>query len=72
MATHCKGQVYSDRLQAMLAGAGLTGIQSVGFSLDKYPGNPRSGVVGFVVFASQELRNAAITDNRASNALMRT
>ena len=67
-----KGQEYSGRLQSLLTGAGLSGIQSVGFSPDKYPENPRSGVFGFVVFASQEQRDAAITDSRTSNALMTT
>ena len=74
LANHCKGQGYSDKLQPMLAGAGLEGVQStfVGFSPDKYPANPNSGVVGFVVFSSVELRDAAITANRASMALMGT
>ena len=44
----------------------------MGFSPGKYSENPRSEVVEFVVFASQEQRDAAITDNRASNALMTT
>ena len=70
LAKHCKGQEYCDRLQAMLTAAGLSGIQSVGFFLDNYPENPRSGVVGFVVFAAQEQRDAAITDCKASHALM--
>ena len=52
LSKECKGQEYSDRLQSILIGAGLSGIQSVGFSPDKYPENPRSVVVGFVVFAS--------------------
>ena len=68
----CKGEEYSDRLQSILTGAGLSGIQFVGFSPDKYPENPGSRVVGFVVFASQEQRDAAITDNKANNALMTT
>jgi hypothetical protein len=42
----------------------------VSFSPDKYPENPRSGVVGFVVFAEQEQRDAAITADKASYALM--
>ena len=44
----------------------------MGFSPDKYPVNPRSGVVVFVVFNSVALRDAAITANRASMALMGT
>ena len=38
LSKECKGQEYSDRLQSILAGVGLSGIQSVGFSPDKYPG----------------------------------
>ena len=38
----CKGQEQGDRMRAMLAAAGLSGIQSVSFSPDKYPENPRS------------------------------
>ena len=29
LAKHCKGQVYSDKLQSLLAGVGLEGVQSV-------------------------------------------
>ena len=68
----CKGQEQADRVKARLAAAGLVGIQSVSFSPDKYPENPRSGVVGFVVFAEQTQRDAAITGDRASYALMGT
>ena len=54
----------------MLAAAGTSEIQSVSFSPDKYPENPRSGVVGFVVFVEQEQRDAAITTDKASYALI--
>ena len=57
---------------ARLAAAGLEGIQFVSFSPDKYPENPRSGVMGFVVFAEQVQRDAAITGDRASHALLGT
>ena len=70
MSKACKGQEQGDRMRAMLAAAGLSGIQSVSFSPYKYPENPRSGVVGFVVFPEQEQSDAAITDHRASYALM--
>ena len=72
LAKHYKEHVYSDRLQAILTGAGLEGGQSVGFSPDKYPGNPRSGVVGFVVFVSVEQRVTAITWEKAAMTLMDT
>ena len=65
----CNEQEKGDMLRAMLATAGMSGIQCVSFSPDKYPDNPRSGVVGFVVFAEQAQRDAAITDDRASVAL---
>ena len=65
----CKGEEQANKVLAMLAGVGLEGIQSVSFSPDKYPDNPRSGVVGFVVFAEQAQRDAAITGDRASMAL---
>jgi hypothetical protein len=64
----CKGQEQGDKMRTMLATAGLEGIRSVSFSPDKYPDNPRSGVVGFVVFAEQVQRDAAITDGKASLA----
>jgi hypothetical protein len=66
----CKGGEQGEKMRAMLAAAGLEGIQSVSFSPDNYPENERSGVVGFVVFAEQPQRDAAITDSKASYALM--
>ena len=66
----CKEQEQGDRMRAMLPAAGLSGVQSASFSPDTYPKNPRSGVVGFVGFAEQEQRDAAITDHKASYALM--
>jgi hypothetical protein len=68
----CRGQERCDRMKARLAAACMEGIQSVSFSPDKYPDNPRSGVVGFVVFAEQVQRDAAITDGKASLALRGT
>ena len=70
LSKECKGQEYSDSLKAMLSATGLGGIQSVSFSPDKYPENPRNGVVEFVVFVAQEQRDAAITDDGASLALI--
>ena len=68
----CKGEEQANKVLARLAAAGLEGIQSVSFSPDKYPDNPRSGVVGFVVFVEQVQRDAAITDGKASLALRGT
>jgi len=68
----CKGREQGEKVWAMLAAAGLEGIQSVSFSPDNYPEKENSGVVGFVVFAEQPQRDAAITDDKASYALMNT
>ena len=39
-------------------------VESVGFSLDRYPGFHRRGVVVFVVFQTIEQRDAALVDQR--------
>jgi hypothetical protein len=62
LAKHCKGDGYSRRLTRLLEGAGLEGIVSVGFSPDKAPHNESRGMVGFVVFNTEEQLDATCDD----------
>ena len=58
----CKGEEQGRKLAALLQKQGVEGVVSVGFSPDKAPTNPNRGVVGFVVFRTVELRDAALDD----------
>ena len=58
----CRGEEQGRKLAALLQKQGVEGVVSVGFSPDKAPTNPNRGVVGFVVFRTVELRDAALDD----------
>ena len=65
LAKHLQGQMWADKLQEVVEGReGVEGVESVGFSPDRYPGFHRRGVVAFVVFQTVEQRGAALVDKR--------